>query len=60
MRKKLLLFNYKTISLDQLTKLAGNIDYTDLVDKINNFVEECLIEPVKASGKNGRRTFSLS
>jgi hypothetical protein len=55
MRKKLLSFEYKTISLDQLTKLADNIDYTDLVFKINSYVEEGLLEPVKASGKNGRR-----
>ncbi|PEQ91751.1 hypothetical protein CN481_15795 [Bacillus sp. AFS006103] len=55
MRKKLQSFGYKTISLDQLTKLADNIDYTDLVYKINTYVEEDLLEPVKASGKNGRR-----
>lgn len=55
MRKKLLSFDHKTISLDQLTKLAGNIDYGNLVNKINTYIEEGLLESVKASGKNGRR-----
>jgi hypothetical protein len=55
MRKKLLSYDNKTISLDQLTILAGHVEYSDLINKINRYVEECLLEPVKASGKNGRR-----
>lgn len=55
MRKKLLAFEHKTITLEQLMKIAANVEYSELVNIINGYVEEKLVEPVKASGKNGRR-----
>lgn len=54
-RKKLLAFDYKTITLEQLTKMTGNVEYIEFAKIINRCVEEQLIEPVKASRKNGRR-----
>jgi len=55
MRKRLLALEYKTITLEQLIMMANNVEYCDFVKMINGYVEEKLIEPVKASGKNGRR-----
>ncbi len=54
MRKKLLALEFKMITLTQLMKLAGNIEYGELVGKINDLIEDNLLEPVKSTGKNGR------
>lgn len=54
-RKKLLAFDYKTITLEQLMKMTGNVEYSEFANVINGFVEEKLLDPVKASRKNGRR-----
>lgn len=54
-RKKLSAFDYKTITLEQLMKMTSNVEYIEFAKIINRCVEEQLIEPVKASRKNGRR-----
>ena len=54
-RKKILALDYKTITLEQLMKMTGNVEYIEFAKIINRCLEEQLIEPVKASRKNGRR-----
>jgi hypothetical protein len=55
MRKKLLAFEYKMITTEELMKLVGSLEYNDFVSLINQYVDEKLLEPVVASRKNGRR-----
>ncbi len=54
-RKKLLAFDYKTITIEQLMKMTGNVEYSEFANVINRYVEEKILEPVKTSQKNGRR-----
>ncbi|OZM56438.1 hypothetical protein CIB95_11730 [Lottiidibacillus patelloidae] len=55
MKKKLLSFKTKTITIEQLMKLAGDVDYNEFATTINEYVAENLLEPVNASRTNGRR-----
>lgn len=52
--EKIFSFEYKTITVEQLMKMAGNIEYGEFVDIINRCAAEKIIEPIKSSGKNGR------
>lgn len=55
MKKTLLSFQYKTITLEQLTSMAGRMEYPEFAQLINSLIEEKLLDPVKSAGKNGRR-----
>jgi hypothetical protein len=55
LKKKLADYDYKTITIEQLTKLAGPCSYPELADMVNGLVGEKQLEPVKASKTNGRR-----
>lgn len=55
MKKKLLSFQYKTITLDQLTSMAGRMEYSEFAGLITSLINKGLLDPVKSSGKNGRR-----
>lgn len=54
MKDKLISFKVKTITIEQLMKLSGLMEYFNFAELINKYVNENLLEPVKASGKNGR------
>lgn len=54
MKEKLFSFKSITITIEQLMKLSGFMEYINFVEMINKYVNENLLEPVKASGKNGR------
>lgn len=55
MKKKLLSFQYKTITLEQLMSMAGRMEYPEFAQLINSLIDVHLLDPVKSSGKNGRR-----
>lgn len=55
LRKKLLDFQYKTITVEQLMQLAGNFEYCEFASLIIRYVEEEQLEPIKSARKNGRR-----
>ncbi len=54
MKNKLLLYKYKTITIEQLHLMSGSMEYIVFFDLINNYVKQNLLEPVRASGFNGR------
>ncbi len=54
MKDKLFFYKSKTITIEQLIKISGVKDYIDFAELINNYVNENILEPVIASGKNGR------
>lgn len=54
MKNKLLLYKNKTITLEELIKISTVNDYLELAEQINKYVIESVLEPVIASGKNGR------
>lgn len=54
MKDKLISYNRKIITIEELTKFSGHIEYINFVELINKYVSENILEPVKASGKNGR------
>lgn len=55
MKDKILSYPYTMITLDKLMSMAGRMDYPEFAHLINRLIEEELLDPVKASGKNGRR-----
>lgn len=54
MKGKLYSFKNKIITIDQLMKLSGPMEYLSFADLINIYVNENILAPVTASGKNGR------
>lgn len=54
MKEKIISYKGKTITIEQLMKFSNFMEYIDFSELINNYVNENLLEPVKASGKNGR------
>ena len=54
MKDKLISYKSKTITIEQLMKLSGQMEYLSFVDLINKHVNENILAPVIASGKNGR------
>lgn len=54
MRDKIYSFKNKTITIEQLMKFSGQMDYLSFVALINKYVNEGFLAPVVASGKNGR------
>lgn len=55
MKKTILSFSNKYISLEQLMDIAGQIDYQEFAVRLIRYTEEGLLTPVKASRLNGRR-----
>ena len=54
MKDKIYSFKNKTITIDQLMKLSGRMEYLSFLALINKYVNEGVLAPVIASGKNGR------
>lgn len=54
MKDKLVSYKTKTITIEKLIKLSGQMEYLSFADLINGYVNENILEPVIASGKNGR------
>ena len=55
MKEKLFSYKYNTITLENLARMAGRMEYLEFAELVNRLMEEKVLEPVKASGTNGRR-----